>query len=603
MIALSIPSNGSPGYGIKIARAPIRRTARPRNRRQLRQTRVDHLPHAPKFCLILLCGVTCALGQDQPPAVSPPPATQPPEAEAPGAIQGTVLSGANGQPLRRAQVLLKPADSKGAAIYQTTDDSGGFSFPKVPTGRYSITVQRDGYLPLSAGRVGDYKMPPIFSVNSGETIGSFVFRLIPSSVVSGKVKFDDAEPAINVAIQLYRSFYERGRHGYAAAATAHTDDRGEYRVHGVEPGTYYVAALYQAPPRPAGAEEQTRVDSLGNPVPELSYAVTFFPQVQKLSDAVPVKVAPGDEIAGIDIFLTLVHTVHVRGHVVSALQGGALANPSVTLRMYDSDNTASVSAPIGITVDKDRSFDIRGVTAGPYLLLASGTEAGVVLTGRVPLNIGDSDVANADIDVAPESLWTGKIHLDDDDTALPQGLTVSLQPHRSTASVSQAAVSENGEFSIAFVPGETYDLYVLNAPDNAYLKSVRVANAERLSDGLEAPSGDVPPPLDVRLGSQGGQIIGRAVTADPKVVASGATVALIPDPPAGRVQAYQTTHADEYGNFLLRGLPPGMYVVVAWLDSSPCDVYDPADLAACQAQGSTLTIDEAEQKSVQLTAN
>ena len=76
-------------------------------------------------------------------------------------------------------------------------------------------------------------------------------------MVSGKVKFDDAEPAVNVAIQLYRSYYDRGRHGYAAAASGRTDDRGEYRLHGLEPGSYYVAALYQAPPRPAGAEEQS----------------------------------------------------------------------------------------------------------------------------------------------------------------------------------------------------------------------------------------------------------------------------------------------------------------------------------------------------------
>ena len=98
-------------------------------------------------------------------------------------------------------------------------------------------------------------------------------------------------------------------------------------------------------------------------------------------------------------------------------------------------------------------------------------------------------------------------------------------------------------------------------------------------------------------------MVGRAVTADPKVVASGATIALIPDPPAGRVQAYQTTHADEYGNFLLKGVPPGKYVLLAWLDSPPCDVYNPDDLPACQAQGSSLTIDEAEQQSAQLTAN
>jgi hypothetical protein len=451
-------------------------------------------------------------------------------------------------------------------------------------------------------------MPPIFSVSSGQTIASLVYRMTPSGVVTGKVKFDDAEPAIDVAIQLYRSYYDRGRHGYAAAAGSRTDDRGEYRVHGLEPGSYYVAALYQAPPRPAGAEEQTRKDALGNPLPELSYAVTFFPQVQEMSDAVAVKIAPGDEVAGIDIFLTLVHTVHVRGRVLSAVKGAVISNPSVALRMNDSDNTASVSAPMSIAVDKDQNFDIQGVTSGPYLLLASGAEDGVPLTGRVPINIGDADVANADVVVGPESVWSGKIHLDDDDTTLPEGLTISLQPRRSTASPSIAKVTENGEFSIPFVPDETYDLYVLNGPDNSYLKSVRIANSERLSQGLEASGleaspGGAPPPLDVRLSTQGGQVVGRAVTVDPKVVASGASVALIPDPSYGRVQAYQTTHADEYGNFQLRGIPPGKYVLAAWLDSPPCDVYNPDDLAACQAQGSVLTIEEAEQKSVQLTAN
>jgi hypothetical protein len=566
---------------------------------------VDSLPRALKLCLLAFCCLTtCVLAQDPvPPAISPPPTTQPPEAEAPGAIQGTVLSGATGQALRRAEVLLTPAGSKGAALYQTTDENGAFAFPQVATGRYSITAQRDGYLPLSAGRIGDYKMPPIFSVSSGQTIGGFVFRMLPAGVVSGKVKFDDAEPAMNVAIQLYRSYYERGRHGYAVAASTHSDDRGEYRVHGLAPGTYYVAALYQAPPRPSGAQEQSRKDALGNPVPDLSYAVTFFPQAQRMSDAVAVKVAAGDEVGGIDIFLTLVHTVHIRGRMVSALKGGVVAGASVTLRMNDTDNTASVSAPINVVVDKDQNFDIQGVTGGPYLLLASGAEDGVALMGRVPINVGDSDVANADVVVGAESLWTGKVHLDDDDSPLPKGLTISLQPRRTTAAPSRAEVGDNGEFSIPFVPDEIYDLYVLNAPDSAYLKSVRIANSERLGQGLEASPGDAPPALDVRLGSQGGQVVGRAVTTDPKVVASGATVALIPDPVAGRVQAYQTTHADEYGNFLLRGVPPGKYVLVAWLDSPPCDVYNPDDLPACLTQGSSLSIDEGEQTSVQLTAN
>ena len=228
-----------------------------------------------------------------------------------------------------------------------------------------------------------------------------------------------------------------------------------------------------------------------------------------MSDAVPVKIAPGDEVAGIDIFLTLVHTVRVRGHVLSALKGSVLASPSVTLRMNDSDNTASVTAPISVTFDKDQSFEIRGVTAGPYLLLASATEDGVTLTGRVPINVGDADVANADVGVSPESLWTGKVQVDDDDSPLPKGLTISLQPRRSTASPSRAKVSEDGEFSVPFVPDEIYDLYVLNAPDDSYLKSVRIANSERLGQGLEAAPGDSPPALDVRLSSRGGAGSGK----------------------------------------------------------------------------------------------
>jgi hypothetical protein len=560
-----------------------------------------------KLCLLVLCCLVSVLAQDPPSApaaISPPPTTEPPEAQAPGVIQGTVLSGATGQPLRRAQVVLKPTDSKAGSTFQTTDESGSFSFPKVATGRYTITVQRDGYLPLSAGHIGSYKMPPIFSVQSGQTISSFVFTLTPSGVVSGKVKFDDAEPAVNTTIQLFRSYYDRGRHGYAAAASARTDDRGEYRLHGLEPGSYYVAALYQAPPKPAGAEQLERKDADGNPLPELSYAVTFFPEAQKMSDAVAVKVAPGQEVAGIDIFLTLVHTVRVRGRVIGAVQGGVVASPNVTLRWNDPDNTASVNAPINVTLDRDQNFEIQGVTAGPYLLMASGVEEGITLTGRVPLNVGDADVADVDVVVGAEGMWSGKIRVDgDDSTTLPPGLVVLLQPHRPITSPTRAQVADNGEFSIPYVPDETYDLYVTNGPGDSYVKSVRVADADRLDQGLEASSGAAPPALDVLLGMHGGQVLGRAVTADPKVVASGATIALIPDPPMGRVQAYQTTQADEYGNFSLQGLPPGKYLLVGWLDQAPCEIYNPDDFVACQAQGASLTIAEGEERSAQVTAN
>ncbi len=98
--------------------------------------------------------------------------------------------------------------------------------------------------------------------------------------------------------------------------------------------------------------------------------------------------------------------------------------------------------------------------------------------------------------------------------------------------------------------------------------------------------------MDVVLSTLGGQVAGRAVTTDPAVVASGATIQLIPDPLAGRVQAYRTGLADEYGNFLVPGLAPGRYVLVAWVDQPPCEIYNPEDLASCRSHGVSLDISE-----------
>jgi hypothetical protein len=42
---------------------------------------------------------------------------------------------------------------------------------------------------------------------------------------------------------------------------------------------------------------------------------------------------------------------------------------------------------------------------------------------------------------------------------------------------------------------------------------------------------------------------------------------------------------------------------VGWLDQPPCDIYNPDDFAACQAQGAGLTIAEGEERSAQVTAN
>ena len=561
-------------------------------------------PRAPSVnrCLAVLYLGHTLIAQNATPR-KPPEKPEQPEKQTLGAIEGTVSSAATGQHLRRAQVVLRAIDGGQGSLFQITDEHGRFAFPNVVPGRYSIAIDRDGFLRLAAGRIGAYKMPPIFMVRPGEMIRALDFRMVAAGVISGKVKFDDAEPALNVVVQLYREFHDRGRHGYIVAASGRTNDLGEYRLGGLEPGAYSVAAFYQGPQRPPDVEEQARLDNSGKRLPDLSYAVTFFPDVQKMSDAFSLRVAPGDEVSGVDIFLTQVRTVRIHGRVTSAISGQPLPSPSIELLWNNADNTGSVSAPATLSYGPDESFEIKGVTPAPYLLVATAVDETETLTARTPITVGAEDIDSLQIVVGPLNQWKGKIRMEGDETEKLGGLVVSLEPRRATARPSRAQVDRTGEFSVGFVPDETYDLYVRNAPVDAYLKSVEVAHANRLSSGLEAAPGDAPPAIDVVLSTRGGRIFGQAVTSDTFIVASGATLMLIPDPADGRVQTYKTGYADEYGAFLLRGVAPGRYVLVAWMDQAPCDVYDPDDLRNCKARGIPVTISEGSEATVQVTAN
>ncbi len=76
---------------------------------------------------------------------------------------------------------------------------------------------------------------------------------------------------------------------------------------------------------------------------------------------------------------------------------------------------------------------------------------------------------------------------------------------------------------------------------------------------------------------------------------------LVPDPPRGRLQDYRQASADQYGQFQIRGVAPGKYTLVAWLEDPPCEVYDPEALDACRAVGAAVTVDAASDQNLTLS--
>ncbi len=79
-----------------------------------------------------------------------------------------MLSDADGQPLRRAHVTLRPLQAGLSATGVDADDRGNFTLRKITPGSYNLIAERDGYLPSATYRRGALRMPPSFYIAGGE---------------------------------------------------------------------------------------------------------------------------------------------------------------------------------------------------------------------------------------------------------------------------------------------------------------------------------------------------------------------------------------------------------------------------------------------------
>jgi len=134
------------------------------------------------------------------------------------------------------------------------------------------------------------------------------------------------------------------------------------------------------------------------------------------------------------------------------------------------------------------------------------------------------------------------------------------------------------------------------------VKSARFGGIDALERGLDLSRGDPPGPLDVVLSPAGGHIEG-VVLMENQQPAAGATVVLAPDA-ARRTQAqlFRSATANQYGRYVLRGIPPGDYRLFAWVDVEPGAWLDPDFLTEYEKRGETVSVDERGRSTVQLKA-
>jgi len=306
-------------------------------------------------------------------------------------------------------------------------------------------------------------------------------------------------------------------------------------------------------------------------------------------------------VGGVDIFLKPVRKVKLRGHVISGLSGATIRPSSVLLERLDAQNNGALPVPMAATYDAQSNFEIKGVVPGTYRIWAETMETNRRLVARKPITVSNEDADSMDLLALPAAEATFETRIEGGarmPESFPWRLLLEPRSERGII-VEERPAPRTSTFHAELMPEEVYDVFLPNTPNDAYLAAVLVGGTNVLSLGLTGTQA-ANQTVELVLDSRGGSVVGRAFAADGDAL-SGATVALIPDPPGGRLQHYRETQADEYGQFQIRGIAPGKYTLVAWLDEAPCDVYSESSLAACRAVGMAVSVEASDQQTLVLT--
>lgn len=554
-----------------------------------------------------------------------PTADVAPAPQGKGTISGEVVADATGTKLRLAHVVLIGA-ATGVLKVTATDAAGKFTFANLPADRYTVGASKLPYLGAVAGARRPVRPGTPFVLADGATLADLTIRLPMGAAVAGAVYDEQGRPAQGVGVTVTQRKMQNGERVFGGGGTATTDDRGMYRVHGLAPGEYLVAAM---PLRRVGVDARVLTDAevdaalrgspinatAGGPEPETAFAPVYFPGTTQADNAQPILLAPGDSRENTDLRLERVRMARIEGSVTTA-EGQPAQRVTVIV------SSAAGSSPLSQTATSMTGADGRfrtGLLApGSYTLLARiVAQGGHLAYGRADL--AGSDVTGVQLTLAPPLQVAGRIIAKG--ASQPPSMTGQRLQVRSTSFSAAAGplapqvspASATGEFTVSnlapgrYVIGSTPFFGASAASVTWGLESVVVDGADLTDLAATITADAVPKDVVITFGDQWQQLSGRLSDAEGKAL-TDYTVMVFPVNDAYWLHGTRriiTAQPGSDGRFTLGGpgpavLPAGDYYLAALTDVSRDEQYDPAFLQSIIPAALRVTLAPGEKKAQDL---
>ena len=532
--------------------------------------------------VILCCAVSP--GQEKGPV---PPGTKA------ASISGTVTRADTHLPLKNAQVTIMgrgesaseagDVDDESFQGYQSstnTDEKGHFEFADLAAGTYFLRTAHTGMVmkgPQSGGT-------QLIRLQAGQS-QNLSLIMLPGGAITGRVLNEEGEPMQNVSVAAMHYVYTvAGRH-LTEAKRATSDDKGEYRLFSLKPGSY----LLMADTTRSSFEEGSVAMALGThqragaakKQDEKIYAPTYFQNESSPEQATRILLKPGDETQA-DFTLARVAGHHVSGKVSGLIVPKAADKPE-QFKSFVMARRPGSPFPVAyaLVVDKDSTFDLGPIAPGKYTLSAMQPEAEGTVTGSKDVVVSSTDVTGINISLhAGTTNIRGVIRAEGDSKLDYSKLFVVSMPFTDPESADtleayggssgSAEVAKDGSFKLDVEPsGKLYQL-VLAARSSGlgdwFTSKVLFGGKDVVESGLKIANAEQRT-VEVLVSDKGATIEGTVLGGEKKPFPNAEVIALPYDPKLRKSYALlQKTTADQQGHFKLRGVRPGEYIAFALED-------------------------------------